>query len=49
VEARLDDGWISTESPLGSSLLGSRLGEAVIVATPGGPVRHEVLGIERGT
>jgi transcription elongation factor GreA len=49
LEARLDEGWISIESPLGSALLGSRVGEVVVVSTPGGPATHEVLGIERGT
>jgi transcription elongation factor GreA len=47
LEARLDDSWISTESPLGSALLGGRVGETVDVKAPEGPVRYEVLGIAR--
>lgn len=49
LEARLDEGWISIESPLGSAVLGARVGEAMVVSTPGGPVTHEVLAIDRGT
>ncbi len=47
LEARLDESWISVESPLGSALLGRRAGEAVVVRAPGGEVRYEILGIRR--
>lgn len=46
LEARLDDSWVSVESPLGSALLGSRVGEAVEVSSPGGRASYEVLEIE---
>jgi transcription elongation GreA/GreB family factor len=47
LEARLDQSWISVESPLGSELLGSRTGESVDVKTPDGLATWEVLAIER--
>lgn len=46
LEARVDDSWISTESPMGSALLGSRLGETVQVETPVGVVRYTIAAIE---
>jgi transcription elongation factor GreA len=49
LESRLDESWVSVEAPLGSALLGARVGESVEVSTPEGPVLYEVLGIERGT
>lgn len=47
LEARLDESWISVESPLGSALLGSRTGESVDTKTPDGLVTWEVLAIDR--
>jgi transcription elongation factor GreA len=47
LEARLDESWISVESPLGFALLGNRTGESVDTKTPEGPVSYEVLAIER--
>jgi transcription elongation factor GreA len=47
LEARLDESWISVESPLGSELLGSLTGESVDVKTPDGLATWEVLAIER--
>jgi transcription elongation GreA/GreB family factor len=47
LEARLDESWISVQSPLGSALLGSRTGESVDSKTPGGVVTYEVLAIIR--
>jgi transcription elongation factor GreA len=47
VEARLDESWISVESPLGSALLGSRTGESVDAKVPDGLVTWEVLAIDR--
>lgn len=38
-------GWISTESPVGQSLLGRRPGERVTVAAPGGQSRLVVLTV----
>jgi transcription elongation factor GreA len=49
LESRLDDSWVSVEAPLGSALLGARVGESIEVSTPVGLVRYEVLGIERRT
>jgi transcription elongation GreA/GreB family factor len=47
VEARVDESWISAESPLGSALLGRRAGETVTIEAPGGTVRYRVLSIDR--
>lgn len=49
VEARLDESWVSVESPLGSALLGRHVGETVEISLPDRRVRYEVLTIERGT
>jgi transcription elongation factor GreA len=49
LESRLDETWVSVEAPLGSALIGARVGESVEVAAPDGSVRYEVLGIERET
>jgi len=49
LESRLDDSWVSVEAPMGSALLGARVGESVDVSAPGGLARYEVLGIERRT
>jgi transcription elongation factor GreA len=47
VEARVDESWISAESPLGSALLGRRAGDTVTIEAPGGTVRYRVLSIDR--
>ena len=47
LEARLDESWVSVRSPLGSALLGGRMGERVDVETPGGVATYEVLAIAR--
>lgn len=47
LEARLDDTWLSVQSPIGGALLGSRAGEVVEISSPGGRVKYEVLNIER--
>jgi transcription elongation factor GreA len=47
LEARLDDSWISITSPMGSALLGRRAGEVVVVRTPAGEIRYEILGVRR--
>lgn len=46
VEARVDESWISTHSPLGSALLGRRAGDTVTVEAPGGTVRYRVISID---
>lgn len=40
-------GKISDESPVGKALLGHRVGETVEAETPSGPVKFEILGIQR--
>ena len=47
VEAAVDDGRISAESPLGRALLGRHVGEAVEVAVPGGSYRCTILTASR--
>ena len=37
---------ISVASPVGSALMGKKVGESVTVATPGGNMTLEILGIE---
>lgn len=49
LEARLDESWISIRSPLGSALLGRRMGESVEAETPRGVVTYEVLAIARSS
>jgi transcription elongation factor GreA len=46
VEADPRHGRISIRSPVGEALLGRRAGEAIEVATPGGPRRIEIEAIE---
>jgi transcription elongation factor GreA len=45
-DADLAAGRISTASPVGAALLGSRIGDDVQVRTPRGPVAYRVIGIE---
>jgi transcription elongation factor GreA len=45
-EADLEQGKISVQSPIGKSLLGKSVGEIVVVRTPGGEKRFEVLEIK---
>jgi transcription elongation factor GreA len=45
-DADLAAGRISTASPVGAALLGSRVGDDVQVRTPRGPVAYRVIGIE---
>lgn len=47
-EVDLEQGRISTTSPLGKALMGHRKGEEVVVETPKGIIRYKILGIERG-
>lgn len=39
------NGLISNESPVGAALLGHKVGETVIVATPNGNCTYKILGI----
>jgi transcription elongation factor GreA len=45
-EASPSDGKISNESPIGSALMGKKIGEIVTVNTPGGQVVFEIAKIE---
>jgi transcription elongation factor GreA len=45
-EAKPSAGLISNESPVGKALLGHRVGDVVIVSTPGGVKEYAVLRIE---
>lgn len=45
-EADLEQGKISVQSPIGKSLLGKTVGEIVVVRTPSGEKRFEVLEIK---
>ncbi|MGH2556610.1 MAG: GreA/GreB family elongation factor [Actinomycetota bacterium] len=47
IAARLDESWISSETPMARALLGHRVGESVEVLAPGGATRYTVLSIER--
>lgn len=44
-EASPLDGLISNKSPIGTALLGAKVGDTVIAFTPGGETRFEVLEI----
>jgi transcription elongation factor GreA len=45
-EADPRNGRISNESPIGSALLGHRVGDDVVVETPGGQVHLKILKVE---
>jgi transcription elongation factor GreA len=45
-EADPRNGRISNESPIGSALLGHRVGDEVTVTTPGGEIRLKILKLE---
>lgn len=45
-EADPKNGFISNESPIGSALLGHRVGDEVAVNTPSGELRFRILAIE---
>jgi transcription elongation factor GreA len=45
-EADVNKGLISTTSPIGRSLMGKRLGDAVVVATPNGKREFEVRSVQ---
>jgi transcription elongation factor GreA len=47
IEAKPKDGLISNESPIGKALIGKRVGQEAVVATPGGASRFTVKRIER--
>ncbi len=45
-EANIKQGKLSINSPLGSSILGKKKGEAVSVKTPGGMMEYKIVKIE---
>ncbi|HLI68645.1 MAG TPA: transcription elongation factor GreA [Ktedonobacteraceae bacterium] len=45
-EAKPSAGLISNESPVGKALLGHKVGDVVIVATPGGVKEYTILSVE---
>jgi transcription elongation factor GreA len=45
-EAKPSVGLISNESPVGKALLGHKVGDLVIVSTPGGVKEYTILSIE---
>ncbi len=45
-EANPREGKISHQSPIGKALMGKRVGEEVVVQTPGGTMRFKVLDIQ---
>lgn len=45
-EADMLVGKISHESPLGSALLGHRIGEVVTVSTPKGEIKYKIIDIQ---
>ncbi|MBI4991909.1 MAG: transcription elongation factor GreA [Candidatus Harrisonbacteria bacterium] len=45
-EAKPEAGLISNESPLGSAFLNKKVGDKVLVTTPGGKVEYTVISIE---
>ncbi len=44
-EASAVDGRISTQSPVGKALVGSRVGDSATVTTPGGQIVYTVVGV----
>lgn len=44
-EANIDEGLISSSSPVARSILGKKVGEEVEVKTPGGMVNYEIISI----
>ncbi len=45
-EASLPDASVSTDSPVGRALLGSKSGDAISVTTPGGNVNYTVVAVQ---
>ncbi len=45
-EASPGDGKISNESPIGRALMGKKVGDVVVVQTPGGEITFEIVAID---
>lgn len=48
VGSRVEDGWVSDQSPLGAALVGAARGEVIEVAAPGGVRRYLVVDFRAG-
>ena len=46
IEAKPAEGMISNESPIGQALIGKRVGDKAVVATPGGKTSFTIKAIE---
>lgn len=44
-EAKPEEGFISNESPLGKELIGHKVGESVVIKSPGGKVEYKIRKI----
>lgn len=44
-EAKPEEGFISNESPLGKELIGHKVGESVVIQSPGGKVEYKIRKI----
>jgi transcription elongation factor GreA len=47
VEARLKDGKISNESPVGQAIIGKKMGSIVQVAAPAGTLEYKIISVDR--
>jgi transcription elongation factor GreA len=47
VEADADKKRLSNESPVGSALMGKRVGEVATVTTPTGTINFKIIGIHK--
>ena len=47
LEADIDQGRISYESPLGQALMGKKVGDEVEVRVPAGVTRYEVVALDK--
>ncbi len=45
-EAKPEDGFISNESPLGIGLLGHKVGDSIVIDTPGGKIEYIITRVE---
>lgn len=45
VEANPVEGKISNESPIGSALMGKKVGDKVVVATPKGDIKYSIVAV----
>ena len=48
LESDITNGYLSNESPIGSALLGSKVGEVVEIKVPAGKIKYKVMKITNG-